>query len=246
MTDKNNENENRNNDKEEDFFETSVFEKLTDPVQNSRTAEETEQHDSLDATRVKMKPQKLQPKDMEPEESSAGREVLSFFKDLFICMAVVMVITNFIVRPVQVSGNSMYPTLNDKALGFSNLIGNHFSELKRFDIVIIHIPEKNEYIVKRVIGLPGETVSYQGGQLYINGSPIEEDFIDQDYASTYGGSFMSDVQPVELGKDQYYCLGDNRPHSSDSRYYGPFNRQNIVSKGVFIFFPFSEIGVHTW
>lgn len=174
------------------------------------------------------------------------KEFLDFLKDVIICMAIVFLLVQFVVRPIQVKGSSMYPTLHDGSLGFSNILGFRTGGIKRFDIVIVYLDEKEEYIVKRVIGLPGETVAYSDGQLYINGEAVAEDFLDQDYVDSYNGYFMSDVDEITLGEDEYYCLGDNRPHSSDSRTYGPFHKSDILCKGVFIFLPFSDFGVETW
>ncbi len=213
--------------KKETLSETQVFERLTNPGVEEKHSEK----------QTKKEPDK---------DSSAASEVLDFLKDLVICMAVVFVITNFIVRPIQVKGNSMYPTLKDQSMGVSNTLGYNIGSIQRFDIVIIYIPEKNEYIVKRVIGLPGETVSYANGQLYINGEAMEEPFLDQDYVESYGSGWMPDVSEITLSDDEYYCLGDNRPHSSDSRYYGPFKKENIKSKGIFIAWPLSEFGTETW
>lgn len=213
------------------FSETQIYERLTNP----------------EITKEKQKNAK--PKEeptQKKKEPSASSEVFSFLKDLIICMVSVFIITNFIVRPVQVKGNSMYPTLHDESIGFSDTLGYHIGEIERFDIVIVYIEEKNEYIVKRVIGLPGETVSYLNGNLYINGEYVEEDFLDTSYVESYGEGWMSDVSEITLGDDEYYCLGDNRPHSSDSRYYGPFKKEQIKSKGIFIIWPFTYFGVQTW
>lgn len=181
------------------------------------------------------------------EKTSIGKELLLFLRDTLIAVAIVFVVFHFIVRPVEVIGSSMYPTLQDKEYGISNVIGTKLGTIDRFDIVIIHIEEKNEYIVKRVIGLPGETVSYEDGQLYINGEAMDEPFLNEDYVNTYeDGTFMSDVEPITLGDDEYYCLGDNRPHSSDSRYYGPFSKEDIIAKGVVVIYPFSKAGVRSW
>lgn len=212
--------------------ETSVLEKLTSP-----------QEDEDEAPAPK-KP-KAEPKSSD-ESSSAAHEVLSFIRDLGICILVVFLLQSFVIRPVQVKGNSMYPELNDGAVGFSNVLGYKVDNLKRFDIAIIYVAEKDEYLVKRVIGLPGETVSYKDGLLYINGNYVSEDFLDHNYVSSFNGTFMADVAPITLGADEYYCLGDNRPHSSDSRYYGPFKKENIISKGVFIIYPLNEFGAVTW
>ena len=161
-------------------------------------------------------------------------------------VALVLIMINFVIRPIQVRGSSMYPTLQNGSLGVSNLLGYNLDGIKRFDIVIVYLEDKKEYLVKRVVGLPNETVAYIGGKLYINGEMMEEDFLDQNYRDSYEGSFMEDVAPVTLGSDEYFCLGDNRPHSTDSRYYGPFAGDKILSKGVFIFYPFSAVGVETW
>lgn len=248
-------------DKEEKLTETQVIEKLTDPDDFEERKQDREDVSHFSETQVierltdpdpvhepikRDKDDEQGSDENEKAKNSAGGEVLSFIRDLIICMAIVLVITNFIARPVQVKGSSMYPTLNDNARGFSNVLGYKISGLKRFDIAIIYLPEKDEYLVKRVIGLPGETVSYSNGQLYINGEEVDEPFLNEQYAESYGSAFMEDVPPTKLGKDEYYCLGDNRPHSSDSRYYGPFKKKNIISKGIFIMWPFSQFGVETW
>ena len=185
-------------------------------------------------------------KEKEPTPNPIWKEVLLFVRDVAVCMALVLLFSNYIARPVQVLGSSMYPTLQDQEFGFSNLIGMRMDGIKRFDIVIIYVDPKEKYLVKRVVGLPGETVSYTGGQLYINGEAVEENFFNEEYRSRFGTAFMEDVAPVTLGEDEYFCLGDNRPHSTDSRVYGPFRADQIRSKGVLVLFPFSEIGIHTW
>lgn len=178
------------------------------------------------------------------------KEIVSFVRDMAVCMVVVYLIMNFIVRPIGVLGSSMYPTLQDKEIGLSNTIGKKMSGLDRFDIAIIYIEQKDEYIVKRVVGLPGETVYYEDGQLYINGEPVAEDFLNRDYMREYetneGKPFMADMDPVVLGEDEYLCLGDNRPNSTDSRFYGPFKNDQIASKGVIVLWPLNKIGLHTW
>ena len=179
-------------------------------------------------------------------ESSFMRELGSFISTLLISLVIVFLIVNYVVRPIKVQGNSMYPTLENDEIGFANVIGLNMNGIDRFDVVIIYMPEQNEYLVKRAIGLPGETVSYTDSTLYINGEAVEETFLDEEYVSSYAGTFTEDVQEVVLGEDEYWCMGDNRPYSRDSRYYGAFSRSSIVAKGTAILFPFSKIGIHTW
>lgn len=174
-------------------------------------------------------------------------EIWSFLKDMVVSLLIVFFVVQVLVRPVQVVGHSMDPTLQDQSYGFSNVLGTKLGHLDRFDIVIVYVEEKDEYLVKRIIGMPGETVSYQGGQLYINGNAVAEPFLDTEYAASYPeGTFMNDVDPIILGEDEYYCLGDNRPHSTDSRYYGPFHKKDIAAKGLCVFWPLNAIGVKTW
>lgn len=211
-------------DKNDDSSETRIIEQLTDE-------EHISDHNTKSAAD-------------EEESLSAKREVFSFFRSMIIFMLAFVIVTNFIVLPIQVQGSSMYPTLEDQSSGLSNLLGKETESIKRFDIVIIKIGNKR--IVKRVIGLPGETISYQNGMLYVNGEHVTENFLDKSYVEGYEGNFMANVTPITLGTDEYYCLGDNRPHSSDSRYYGAFKAEDITSKGIFIVFPFDQFGVKSW
>ncbi|MBW9212058.1 MULTISPECIES: signal peptidase I [Terrabacteria group] len=174
------------------------------------------------------------------------KEVVLFFRDVIISFTVVMALMHFVFRPIQVKGRSMYPTLEDGAYGFSNTIGLHFGRLKRFDVVILYLPERKEYIVKRIVGLPGEIIEYKNSKLLINGKEVEESFLNHSYRKQYGELFTSDVPEQTIPDNHYFCLGDNRPNSSDSRVYGSFAKSQIVSKGAFILYPFSNFGVKSW
>ena len=174
------------------------------------------------------------------------KETIEFAKTLGTSMVIAAVLVHFFIRPIRVDGSSMYPTLENDAIGISNVLGIRLGHLERFDIAIIYLKDENKYLVKRVIGLPGETVSYREGKLYINGTETEEDFFNQEYVSSYDGVFMKDVEEITLGEDEYYCLGDNRPRSRDSRYYGPFTKDQIRCKGALIIYPFSDFGLKAW
>lgn len=189
-------------------------------------------------------------KDNEKNPSNSKRDLLEFGLTLALSMAAVLLLVTYIVRPIRVEGNSMFPTLESDSLGFSNIVGLNTGGLKRFDIAVIRVTEgsSTKYLVKRVIGLPGDTISYTGGVLTVNGQEVEESFLNANYVASYGGKgiFMSDVAEVTLKDDEYYCLGDNRPNSRDSRYYGPFKRENIICKGAFILLPIKDFGVKSW
>ncbi len=166
---------------------------------------------------------------------------------IFVTVVISLVVVNFFFMPIVVNGSSMYPTLQDKSYGFSNIFARKVSGIERFDIVVVHLEERDENLVKRVIGLPNETITFTNDTLYINGTPVDQSFLDEDYVKqiqegVYTGLFTSDFT-ITLGEDEYFCMGDNRPRSADSRLYGPFNQAQIVSKNIFIIYPFNLFGL---
>ena len=149
-----------------------------------------------------------------------------------IIIAVVLFIKNFIVMPVQVKGDSMYPTLKDGDLMFLNKIGYSFGSINRFDIVVID--KGDTYIIKRVIGLPNETIKYEDNVLYINGEVVEEPHLPE-------GTMTEDFYYI-IPEDNYFVMGDNRKNSLDSRGLGCFESSQIRGKTSLTFFPFSRFG----
>lgn len=159
--------------------------------------------------------------------------------EVAISILVVFLFVAFLFRPVLISGTSMYPTLTDKEFGFSNVIAKNLFGINRDDIVIISTD--NKYIVKRVIGMPGETIACMDGVLYINEEPIDESsYLNSNYIEDLKEKgvqyFTSDFGPVTLNANEYFCLGDNRPDSADSRVYGAFKKEQIVAKDFYKIF----------
>ena len=111
-----------------------------------------------------------------------------------------------------------------------DIIGYRTSRLKRFDIVVVD--NGKDYLIKRVIGLPGEEIEYKDNKLYVNGKEVND---------KYGNGKTSDFK-VKVGKNKYFVLGDNRTNSLDSRYYGSFNKKKILGKTSFTVFPFNRFG----
>lgn len=161
-------------------------------------------------------------------------EKKSFFREYvpyLVVLLVVILIKKFVVSPVKVNGKSMMNTLHDGDIMILNIVGYQFHDIKRFDIVVVR--EKNEYLIKRVIGLPGETVEYKNNKLYINDKLMKE---------SYGSDVTDDFFAV-VDKDHYFVMGDNRTNSMDSRVLGSFSKKDIVGKTNLIVFPFNRIGV---
>lgn len=146
-----------------------------------------------------------------------------------IIVVVVVLIRSFIATPVRVDGDSMNKTFKNGDI----LILYKLSKIERFDVIVLHEEKDNEKIIKRVIGMPGDTVAIKDGEIYIN-----DEKIDDEYA--YG--MTSDYDRITLKSDEYFILGDNRLISKDSRYFGPIKEKEIKGKVVFRIFPFSKFG----
>ena len=154
------------------------------------------------------------------------------FLPYIIIILIVVIIKSYIVSPIRVNGSSMKNTLHDKDIMILDEISYRFTKIKRFDIVVVHY--QNEYLIKRVIGLPGDNISYQNNQLYVNGKKVQENF---EHAHT------DDFSTVKVPKGKYFVLGDNRINSSDSRVLGFFDKKDIKGKTNLIIFPLSRVGI---
>lgn len=136
------------------------------------------------------------------------------------------------ITPVIVSGHSMDTTLDDGMYGFSSNIKDG-TEIERGDIVIVSTDSK--VIIKRVIGLPGETIKCEDGIVYINDVPIAED---------YATGTTDDFDECTLGEGEYFVMGDNREHSKDSRIIGPISKDQIIAKHLFVITSINKFGYH--
>lgn len=165
------------------------------------------------------------------------RQIFPLLKYYVIGVAIVLLIANFIAKPVVVRGSSMNPTLNNFDICISNRLSIVLGgTIDRFDIVVAQTEEGE--IVKRVVGIPGDVISYQGGVLTVNGTTVVEDYIIDDPSKHHSDM---DFREIRLGADEYFLMGDNRTGSTDSRYFGPFHRSDIISKDMLILFPFNRI-----
>ena len=169
--------------------------------------------------------------------------LFSLLKIFLVCFVLVYTTVNFGIKPVRIHGDSMYPTLYNKSFVLSNAFAGRFLEIERYDVVVVYDPitvGKPINIIKRVIALPGETIYAKDDIIYINGTPIEEPYLDNavnNYAKNsrdVTGKFTDDFGPVTLGEDEYFLLGDNRLSSEDSRFFGAVRRKTIKAKDIFV------------
>lgn len=155
------------------------------------------------------------------------KEKIKDFLPYLIILVVVVLFRTFIATPIKVDGMSMYPTLEGNEIMILNKLG----KIQRYNIVVVK--EEKEDLIKRVIGLPNETIEIVEGNIYINGKKIEEN---------YGKGETSDYPKTKLKSDEYFVLGDNRENSKDSRSIGPVKKKQIKGNTFFIIFPFTRFG----
>ena len=151
-------------------------------------------------------------------------------------------IITFVGQRTVVSGSSMETTLSDGDNLIVDKLSYRFRDPERFDIIVFPYKyEENTFYIKRIIGMPGETIQIIDGYVYINGEILESDI--------YGNEVMEYASlassPIELGEEEYFVLGDNRNHSSDSRdpSVGVLTREDLIGRAWVRIYPFSEMGV---
>lgn len=177
--------------------------------------------------------------------ANAGREVAGWVLTLAFAALLALLINSFVFFFARVEGSSMLGTLKDGEVLFVWRAGYVFGQPQRGDIVICHYPktkdggyldQKNTCYVKRVIGLPGDTVSIRQGTVYINGEALKESYLETERTDSQS------MEAVVLGEGEYFLMGDNRSDSTDSRRMGAVERGKILGKAVGVVYPFTEFG----
>lgn len=188
------------------------------------------------------------------EKGSTAYEILDWFRTICIGVLAGIFIVVFLVQRDNVYGDSMKPTLSSGDVIYAQKISTYFHSYKRGDIVILdgHDMEgyySKEYLVKRIVGLPGETVKIEDGNVYIKPADssefylLQENYLPEGTKTTMMDDAMKKGNEIVLGEDEYYCLGDNRPVSNDSRNLGPFTADRIKGVAIIRVFPLNEIKI---
>jgi signal peptidase I len=181
-----------------------------------------------------------QPAPMAPPPTIGS--AFSWVRDLAFSVLIAVVLIVFIYQPVKVEGTSMMPALTDQERIFINKFTYRFGlgSIGRGDTVVFWYPQDpSKSYIKRVIGLPGDRVRIEDGEVYVNGEPLNEDYVpaeNRDHASWHNGR----EEVVPPGK--YFVLGDHRNSSSDSRAWGFVPRNSIYGKAVFVYWPLDKMG----
>jgi signal peptidase I len=187
-----------------------------------------------------------------PGPAPKRRTGRSWFIELVVIVVVVLgasfLVRTFVVQTFYIPSGSMIPTLQVGDRILVDKLSYHLHGVGRGDIVVFSKPPLEQQnindLVKRVIGLPGETISSQNGQIYINGKLLKEPWLQPGVKSTPGPNpvpFNLD-KPYKIPVGEYYVMGDNRSDSEDSRYFGPIPRSLIVGRAFVRIWPLSHIG----
>ncbi len=181
-----------------------------------------------------------QPSVPAPPTQPASRHlpvVAVWVRDLLVSLAISAFIIIFLYQPVKVEGTSMMPGLEDQERIFVNKFVYRWEPIARGDIVVFRYPrDTSKSYIKRVSGVAGDRVRIDNGQVYVNGEPLDEDYVPAEYADAR--SYPEITVPVHT----FFVLGDHRTMSNDSRDFGPVNERFIYGKAVFGYWPMEKLG----
>lgn len=177
-------------------------------------------------------------------KNSKKEELIDFLKTTLMALVAVFLIRYFIIQPFYVKGSSMEPNFYEKDYLIIDEISYRFSEPQRGDIVVFKLktPEYKEYLIKRVIGLPGDTVIVKDGKVTIKNLNNPEGYVLKEAYLPEGLETLGEVIET-VPESSYFVLGDNRGVSFDSRYFGSIKEESIVGKTVLRGWPINRIGI---
>ena len=171
---------------------------------------------------------------------SAINQLATWIRDLFISVVLAILVILFLYQPVKVEGTSMMPALVDQERIFINKFVYRLGigDIQRGDMVVFWFPmDPSKSYIKRVIGVPGDTVSVSNGTVLVNGRRLEEPYVLDEYRD------RNSMPPFKVQDEEYFVLGDHRTSSNDSRSWGPVPRRYIYGKAVFVYWPVEKMGV---
>jgi len=161
-----------------------------------------------------------------------------WLRDVLISVAASVLIIMFLYQPVRVEGTSMLPRLEDHDRLFINKFVYHFASIQRGEVVVFHYPrDPVKSYIKRVIAVPGDRLLIDRGQVILNGKLLPEPYVPEEYRDT------KSLPEMVVPEDTYFMMGDHRSISSDSREFGPVDRELIYGKAVFVYWPTRDAGV---
>jgi len=169
--------------------------------------------------------------------------ILDFIETIVVSLAIFAVVYLFLFQPHQVDGRSMEPNFHNGEYILTDKVSYRLHEPKRGDVVVFHSPQDIRVdFIKRIVAIPGDKVEVKDGYTYLNGERLSEPFIN-DPGKVAPGRFIKEGQSVTVAADEYIVMGDNRLHSSDSREWGFVDKNRIVGRAFFRYWPPSSFGL---
>lgn len=179
------------------------------------------------------------------DETNIGKEAMSVFKSVVLAIIIVTLMRQFVFTPTTVRGESMLPSLEDG----NRIILSKMTTINRFDEVVFHATDSSDSYVKRVIGLPGDTIEMKNDVLYINEKAVDEPYLDEFKNNLQGRERLTEdftlknlTGKQKVPKGQMFVLGDNRLYSKDSRIFGFVPMDRIIGEVKLRIWPISDIG----
>lgn len=176
-------------------------------------------------------------------QDMAKSTIREYIEAFVIAVALALFIITFIAQSFLVQGSSMEPSLHDRQRLLVDKLSYRFVDPKRGEVVVFRYPaDRRRKFIKRIVGLPGDEISIRNGFLYINGTRVEESFVN---GPTYGPYSSPVFGPVVVPEESFFVMGDNRRNSDDSRYpdVGFVHRSDIVGVARFAYWPITQIQV---
>lgn len=168
--------------------------------------------------------------------------VMDFLETIVVAMSIFVVVYLFLVQPHEVKGSSMEPTFHNNEYILTDKISYKFGSPKRGEVIIFKSPTNPDVdYIKRVIGLPGEKLKVEKGHVYINDELLSEVYL-RDSTLLFPGSPLQEGVDITVPSNHFFVMGDNRPHSSDSREFGPISKQLIIGRAIIRYWPITVIG----
>lgn len=162
-------------------------------------------------------------------------------QSILIAASIFLVIYMFLFRPFQVNGTSMYPTFHDGEFILTNLVTLRIASPVRGDVIVFNAPiDAEKDFIKRVIGLPGDTIYLQDGNVYVNGKKLDESAYLHN-VQTGQGDFLHEGQTITVPVDNFFVMGDNRPASSDSRQWGFVPKEKLIGVSMLVYWPVNRL-----
>lgn len=177
-------------------------------------------------------------------KESTKKEVLSWVKTIGTMLIILIIIRSFLFTTISVNGDSMYPTFENK----DRVIVSKISDIEHSDMVVFDAPDADAQYIKRVIGLPGDSIEMKDDTLYINGKEVEEPYLEENKKAVNPDILTDDFTVAEITGEtkvpegMLFVMGDNRVVSKDSRVFGFISQDSLIGEAVFRYYPFNKIG----